>query len=109
VGPATRVVDSTIGEGADVTFSVVRAARIGPRATVGPYASVRPGTVLAEGAKVGTFVEVKSSRIGKGSKVPHLSYVGDAEIGRDRDATSAAAFLVGQAFSLAGMLQHLLE
>jgi bifunctional UDP-N-acetylglucosamine pyrophosphorylase/glucosamine-1-phosphate N-acetyltransferase len=89
VGPATRVVDSTIGEGADVTFSVVRGARIGPRATVGPYASVRPGTVLAEGAKVGTFVEVKASRIGKDSKVPHLSYVGDAEIGRGTNVGAA--------------------
>jgi bifunctional UDP-N-acetylglucosamine pyrophosphorylase/glucosamine-1-phosphate N-acetyltransferase len=82
VGPATRVVDSTVGDGAEVTFSVVRGARIGPRATVGPYASVRAGTVLGEGAKIGSFVEVKASHIGPGSKVPHLSYVGDAQIGR---------------------------
>jgi bifunctional UDP-N-acetylglucosamine pyrophosphorylase/glucosamine-1-phosphate N-acetyltransferase len=82
VGPATRVVDSTVGDGAEVTFSVVRGARIGPRATVGPYASVRAGTVLGEGAKIGSFVEVKASHIGPGSKVPHLSYVGDARIGR---------------------------
>src|SRR5262249_1307498 len=83
VGPATRVVDSTIGDGAEVTFSVVRGARVKAGATVGPYASIRPGTVLEEGAKAGTFVEIKSSRVGRGSKVPHLSYVGDAEIGRD--------------------------
>jgi bifunctional UDP-N-acetylglucosamine pyrophosphorylase / glucosamine-1-phosphate N-acetyltransferase len=50
---------------------------------VGPFASIRPGTVLDEGAKAGTFVEVKASRVGKGSKVPHLSYVGDATLGRD--------------------------
>jgi bifunctional UDP-N-acetylglucosamine pyrophosphorylase/glucosamine-1-phosphate N-acetyltransferase len=50
---------------------------------VGPYASLRPGTVLEEDSKAGTFVEIKGSRVGKGSKVPHLSYVGDAEIGRD--------------------------
>ena len=55
-------------------------AAIGPRASVGPYAYLRPGTVLRE-AKVGTFVEVKNSEVGEGTKVPHLSYVGDATIG----------------------------
>jgi bifunctional UDP-N-acetylglucosamine pyrophosphorylase/glucosamine-1-phosphate N-acetyltransferase len=83
IGPATRVVDSTIGDGAEVTFSVVKESRIGPRASVGPYASIRPGTVLEEGAKAGTFVEIKKSRVGKGSKVPHLAYVGDATIGEE--------------------------
>jgi bifunctional UDP-N-acetylglucosamine pyrophosphorylase/glucosamine-1-phosphate N-acetyltransferase len=83
VGPGTRVMDSVVGEGAEVAFSVVRGARIGPRVSVGPYASLRPGTVIEEGGKAGTFVEIKSSRVGKGSKVPHLSYVGDAVIGRD--------------------------
>jgi bifunctional UDP-N-acetylglucosamine pyrophosphorylase/glucosamine-1-phosphate N-acetyltransferase len=56
-------------------------ARIGPDATVGPFCYLRPGTVLDQGAKAGTFVEIKNSRIGEGAKVPHLSYVGDAEIG----------------------------
>jgi bifunctional UDP-N-acetylglucosamine pyrophosphorylase/glucosamine-1-phosphate N-acetyltransferase len=83
IGPATRVVDSVIGDETEVTFSVVRESRIGPRASVGPYASIRPGTVLEEGAKAGTFVEIKKSRVGKGSKVPHLSYVGDATIGAE--------------------------
>jgi bifunctional UDP-N-acetylglucosamine pyrophosphorylase/glucosamine-1-phosphate N-acetyltransferase len=55
--------------------------RIGERATVGPFAYLRPGTVLHAGAKVGTFVEVKNSEIGEGAKVPHLSYIGDADIG----------------------------
>jgi len=89
IGPSTRIVDSTVGEGADVTFSVVRGARIGPRAAVGPYASIRPGTVLDEGAKAGSFVEIKSSRVGKRSKVPHLSYIGDALIGRDTNVGAA--------------------
>ncbi len=62
-------------------FSVVKGSRIGRGATVGPYASLRPGTVLAEEAKAGTFVELKASRVGRRSKVPHLSYVGDAVIG----------------------------
>ncbi|MFN2590151.1 MAG: bifunctional UDP-N-acetylglucosamine diphosphorylase/glucosamine-1-phosphate N-acetyltransferase GlmU, partial [Actinomycetota bacterium] len=83
VGPSVRLIDSIVGEEAEVQFAVVRESRIGPRAQVGPFASIRPGTVLAEGARVGTFVEVKNSRVGKGSKVPHLSYVGDAEIGAD--------------------------
>jgi bifunctional UDP-N-acetylglucosamine pyrophosphorylase / glucosamine-1-phosphate N-acetyltransferase len=89
IGPATRIVDSTIGDGADVTFSVVRGATVKAGASVGPYASVRPGTVLEEGAKAGTFVEIKSSRVGRGSKVPHLSYVGDATIGRNSNVGAA--------------------
>jgi bifunctional UDP-N-acetylglucosamine pyrophosphorylase / glucosamine-1-phosphate N-acetyltransferase len=83
VGPATRIVDSTIADGAEVQFSVVRGSKIGKGANVGPYASIRPGSVLDAGSKAGTFVEIKNSRVGKGSKVPHLSYVGDADIGRD--------------------------
>jgi bifunctional UDP-N-acetylglucosamine pyrophosphorylase/glucosamine-1-phosphate N-acetyltransferase len=83
IGPYVRLVDSTVGDEAEVTFASVVEARIGPRATVGPFASIRPGTVLDEGAKAGTFVEIKASRVGKGSKVPHLSYVGDATLGRD--------------------------
>ena len=81
IGPGTRIVDSTLGDGSEVAFSVVRGAKIGPRVAVGPYASIRPGTVLQEGAKAGTFVELKATRVGKGSKVPHLSYMGDATIG----------------------------
>jgi bifunctional UDP-N-acetylglucosamine pyrophosphorylase/glucosamine-1-phosphate N-acetyltransferase len=82
IGPATRIVDSRIDDGAAVQFSVVRGSRIGRRAVVGPYAHVRPGTVLKEGAKAGSFVEIKASEVGTGSKVPHLSYVGDARIGK---------------------------
>ncbi len=89
IGPSSRIVDSVIGEGADVTFAVVRGARIGPGATVGPYASLRPGTVIEEGGKAGTFVEIKASRVGKGSKVPHLAYVGDAVIGRGTNIGAA--------------------
>jgi bifunctional UDP-N-acetylglucosamine pyrophosphorylase/glucosamine-1-phosphate N-acetyltransferase len=82
IGPSTRVVDTTIADGAEVTFSVVRGARIGADATVGPFASIRPATVLRDGAKAGTFVELKNTTVGAGSKVPHLSYMGDATIGR---------------------------
>jgi bifunctional UDP-N-acetylglucosamine pyrophosphorylase/glucosamine-1-phosphate N-acetyltransferase len=81
IGPAARIIDSAIGDEAEVSFSVVRESRVGPRVSVGPYASLRPGTVLEEGSKAGTFVEMKATRVGKGSKVPHLSYMGDATIG----------------------------
>jgi bifunctional UDP-N-acetylglucosamine pyrophosphorylase/glucosamine-1-phosphate N-acetyltransferase len=83
IGPYARIVDTTVGDEAEVTFASVVDARIGARASVGPFASIRPGTVLDDGAKAGTFVEIKASRVGKGSKVPHLSYVGDARLGRD--------------------------
>lgn len=81
VGPWTRLADSRVGAGATVTCSVAHGAEIGPDATVGPYAHLRPGTVLHRGAKAGGFVEIKNATIGEGSKVPHLSYVGDAVLG----------------------------
>jgi bifunctional UDP-N-acetylglucosamine pyrophosphorylase/glucosamine-1-phosphate N-acetyltransferase len=81
IGPDTRIADSTIGKEARISFSVVSGSRIGPRAEVGPYAHVRPGTTLRADAKVGAFVEVKASEIGRGAKVPHLTYVGDATVG----------------------------
>jgi bifunctional UDP-N-acetylglucosamine pyrophosphorylase/glucosamine-1-phosphate N-acetyltransferase len=62
-------------------FSHIEGAHIGPGASVGPFARLRPGADLAESAKVGNFVEVKNSKVGKGAKLPHLSYVGDAEVG----------------------------
>jgi bifunctional UDP-N-acetylglucosamine pyrophosphorylase / glucosamine-1-phosphate N-acetyltransferase len=70
-----------IGEGARVGPHVVAVdAEIGPRVLVGPFCYLRPGTVLEAGSKAGTFVEIKNSRVGEGTKVPHLSYIGDAEI-----------------------------
>ena len=81
VGPDTFVVDSVIGPGARVWYSVLRSALVGEGAEVGPYASLRPGTVLAAHSKAGTFVEIKNSSVGEGAKVPHLAYVGDATIG----------------------------
>jgi bifunctional UDP-N-acetylglucosamine pyrophosphorylase/glucosamine-1-phosphate N-acetyltransferase len=82
VGPQARVVDSTVGPGATISFAVVRGSTIGPEASVGPFASLRPGTTLERGARVGTFVETKQSTIGEDSKANHLAYLGDAEIGR---------------------------
>jgi bifunctional UDP-N-acetylglucosamine pyrophosphorylase/glucosamine-1-phosphate N-acetyltransferase len=82
IGPSVQLVDTTVADGATVTFAVAREARIGPDATVGPFASLRPGTVLARGAKAGTFAEMKNARIGEGAKVPHFSYMGDVTVGR---------------------------
>ncbi len=81
VGPDTTLTDCTVGEGATVLRTHAHGASIGDRATVGPFSYLRPGTVLGAGAKVGAYVETKSAQIGAGSKVPHLSYVGDAVIG----------------------------
>lgn len=82
IGPGARVIDSEIGEGAEVSYSVVRGSVVGSKASVGPFASLRPGTRLEEGAKLGTFVESKNTVLGKDSKANHLAYLGDAEIGR---------------------------
>lgn len=77
-----RIEDSEIGPGSRILQGCyVAGSRIGPGCVVGPYARLRPGTVLEAGARVGNFVEVKASRIGAGSKAAHLSYIGDADIG----------------------------
>jgi bifunctional UDP-N-acetylglucosamine pyrophosphorylase / glucosamine-1-phosphate N-acetyltransferase len=83
IGPSADLLDTVVSDGARVEHSVGRGAEVGEGATVGPYAFLRPGTVLGPEAKVGAYCEVKNTRVGKGSKVPHLSYVGDAEIGED--------------------------
>jgi bifunctional UDP-N-acetylglucosamine pyrophosphorylase/glucosamine-1-phosphate N-acetyltransferase len=83
VGPSTRIEDSTVGAGTRIDSSVLRGVRVGPGATVGPMGFLRSGTVLEARAKTGAFVEVKNSTVGEGSKVPHLSYLGDATIGRE--------------------------
>jgi bifunctional UDP-N-acetylglucosamine pyrophosphorylase/glucosamine-1-phosphate N-acetyltransferase len=81
VGPQARVIDSTIGPEANVSFAVIRGSTIGPQASVGPFASLRPGTTVGKGSRVGTFVETKQTVIGDSSKANHLAYLGDAEIG----------------------------
>lgn len=81
IGPDSRIIDSRLDDGVEVSYSVVRGARVGEGSTIGPYAHIRPGTLLGRDTKAGSFVEIKASRIGDGSKVPHLAYVGDATIG----------------------------
>jgi bifunctional UDP-N-acetylglucosamine pyrophosphorylase / glucosamine-1-phosphate N-acetyltransferase len=81
IGPDTHLVDTIVGERAVVRQTVARDTEIGDDVTCGPYAHLRPGTRIAARAHIGNFVEIKNSDIGEGAKVPHLSYVGDAEIG----------------------------
>ena len=83
VGPDTTLVDCEIGEGAIVKRTDATLAVIGAGASVGPFAYLRPGSYLGDDGKIGTFVETKNSRIGRGSKVPHLSYIGDTEVGEE--------------------------
>ena len=81
VGPDCRLVDTIVGEDVVIAQTVARETEIGDRATIGPFASLRAGTRVGADAHVGTFVETKNADIGEGAKVPHLSYIGDAEIG----------------------------
>jgi bifunctional UDP-N-acetylglucosamine pyrophosphorylase/glucosamine-1-phosphate N-acetyltransferase len=81
IGPHTTARDSSIGDGASVVHSFLVEVEVQDGATIGPFAYLRPGTVVRHNAKVGTFVEVKNSDVGAGAKVPHLSYIGDADIG----------------------------
>ncbi len=81
VGPHTNAVDSQIGARARVRVAWLEQAKVGEGASVGPFAYLRPAAELGRAAKVGAFVEVKNSQIGDGAKVPHLSYIGDADVG----------------------------
>jgi bifunctional UDP-N-acetylglucosamine pyrophosphorylase / glucosamine-1-phosphate N-acetyltransferase len=83
IGPSTRIVDSTVGDRSEVSFAVVLGSTIGRDVRVGPFVRMRPGTVLADGSMAGAFVDLKNATVGEGSKVPHLSYVGDADLGED--------------------------
>ncbi|HEV7646765.1 MAG TPA: bifunctional UDP-N-acetylglucosamine diphosphorylase/glucosamine-1-phosphate N-acetyltransferase GlmU [Actinophytocola sp.] len=93
IGPDTTLNDVAVGAGASVVRTHGRESEIGPGASVGPYAYLRPGARLGVNSKVGTFVEVKNSAIGTGTKVPHLSYVGDATIGEYSNIGAASVFV----------------
>jgi bifunctional UDP-N-acetylglucosamine pyrophosphorylase/glucosamine-1-phosphate N-acetyltransferase len=93
VGPDTTLSGVTVGEGASVVRTHGSDSQIGAGASVGPFAYLRPGTSLGVKGKIGTFVETKNSQIGDGSKVPHLSYIGDATIG-DHSNIGAASVTV---------------
>jgi len=89
VGPGSQLIDSEVGAGAVVRFTTADRAVIGADASVGPYTYLRPGTVLAARTRAGAFVETKNAKVGEGSKIPHLSYVGDAQIGEGSNIGAA--------------------
>ncbi|HEX8157075.1 MAG TPA: bifunctional UDP-N-acetylglucosamine diphosphorylase/glucosamine-1-phosphate N-acetyltransferase GlmU [Solirubrobacteraceae bacterium] len=89
IGPLTTLVDATLGDDVEVPHSYLVGCEIRDGATIGPFAYLRPGTLLRERSKAGTFVEIKNSDVGAGSKVPHLSYIGDADIGEDTNLGAA--------------------
>ncbi|TDD12683.1 bifunctional UDP-N-acetylglucosamine diphosphorylase/glucosamine-1-phosphate N-acetyltransferase GlmU [Nonomuraea diastatica] len=93
VGPATTLTGTRVGAGATVRNAVCDHADIGPEANVGPYAYLRPGTVIGRRSKAGTFVEMKNTKVGERSKVPHLSYAGDATIGDDVNIGASTVFV----------------
>ncbi|MCQ4211767.1 bifunctional UDP-N-acetylglucosamine diphosphorylase/glucosamine-1-phosphate N-acetyltransferase GlmU [Streptomyces longispororuber] len=93
VGPNTRLTNTRVGAGARVDNTVADSAEIGPEASVGPFAYLRPGTRLGVKSKIGTYVETKNATIGEGTKVPHLSYVGDATIGDFTNIGAASVFV----------------
>ncbi len=89
VGPLTTLIDATLGDEVRVPHSYLVSCEVRSGASVGPFAYLRPGALLREGAKAGTFVEIKNSDIGVGAKVPHLSYIGDADVGEGTNLGAA--------------------
>ncbi len=81
IGPSVRLTDVSVGSGVKLQFAYAHACRVGDDVVAGPYVHLRPDTVLCEKVKIGNFIEVKNSVVGAGSKLPHLSYIGDSDIG----------------------------
>jgi bifunctional UDP-N-acetylglucosamine pyrophosphorylase/glucosamine-1-phosphate N-acetyltransferase len=81
IGPGSLIDNSRIGDRVEIVYSVVRDAAVASDCAIGPFAQLRPGADLAEGCRVGNFVEIKQSTLAQGCKVNHLSYIGDAELG----------------------------
>ena len=81
LGPGAEVINSHVGSAARIWWSVVEGATVGARVTIGPYCRIRPGTLLEDGVALGSFGEVKNSRLGRGTQMHHFSYVGDAQVG----------------------------
>ncbi len=81
IGPAAQLMNAHVADGAEVVRSVVTDSRVGSGSSVGPFAYVRPGSDIGERVKIGDFVEVKNSNIGNDTKVSHLAYIGDSDVG----------------------------
>ncbi|HYZ28698.1 MAG TPA: bifunctional UDP-N-acetylglucosamine diphosphorylase/glucosamine-1-phosphate N-acetyltransferase GlmU, partial [Thermoleophilaceae bacterium] len=81
IGPNSSLIDAEIGDNVTALHAHITDARVGNDVSIGPFAYIRPGTQISDGAKIGTYVEVKNSTVGEGTKIPHLSYIGDADVG----------------------------
>jgi len=90
--PGCRLIDSVIGSNCALQAVVAREAKVGDGVTIGPFVQLRPGTVIADGCKIGDFVEIKNANIGPGTKLPHLSYIGDADLGSRVNVGCGTAF-----------------
>lgn len=88
IGPNVVIRDCTVGDGTQIVFAHMSDSTVGAGCQIGPFAYMRPGVTVEDGGKIGTYVEVKNTRVGKKAKVPHLSYIGDADIG---DGTNIGA------------------
>jgi bifunctional UDP-N-acetylglucosamine pyrophosphorylase / glucosamine-1-phosphate N-acetyltransferase len=88
LGPNTTVIDAAVGDRVTAPHSFLVGCEVHDDVSIGPFAYVRPGSVVEERAKIGTFVEIKNSRIGVGAKVPHLSYIGDADVGEEANVAA---------------------
>lgn len=93
IGPDTTLTDMTIGRGASVIRTHAERSVIGEDTAVGPFTYIRPNTVLGKGGKLGGFVEAKNAHIGEGSKVPHLTYIGDATVGEETNIGASSVFV----------------
>jgi bifunctional UDP-N-acetylglucosamine pyrophosphorylase/glucosamine-1-phosphate N-acetyltransferase len=93
IGPDSMLKDCVVGTNSHVLRTTANEAKIGNNCAIGPYTYLRPGTVLKDGVKAGAYVEIKNSTVGQGSKVPHLSYVGDATIGIETNIGAATVFV----------------
>ena len=93
IGPDTTLTDTSVGARSTVERVVAKQSAIGADVTIGPYAYLRPGTVLSDEVHIGTFVELKASQVGRATKVPHLSYIGDATIGEYSNIGAATVFV----------------
>jgi bifunctional UDP-N-acetylglucosamine pyrophosphorylase/glucosamine-1-phosphate N-acetyltransferase len=81
IGPNSTLIDAELGNNVTALHAYITTSHVGDDVVMGPFAYLRPGSRIANGAKIGTYVEVKNSNIGEGTKIPHLSYIGDADIG----------------------------
>ena len=91
--PGNLIRDTVIGSNTTVDASRIESAEIGGGVSVGPYARLRPGAKIMDGARIGNFVEIKNATVGEGTKVSHLAYVGDADVGRDCNIGCGAIFV----------------